>query len=128
MNMPTNRTNCCCYRSVKLVPEESEDMWHAYNLIAEGDNVRSTTIRKVQNETATGSSSSNRIRTTLKISVETIDFDTQACVLRLKGRNVEENQYVKVSNHRLILIFGVDCFTEILYCTNNRWAHTILSI
>lgn len=83
-------------RSVTLVPEESEDMWHAFNLISEGDNVRSTTIRKVQNETATGSSSSSRIRTTLTISVETIDFDTQACVLRLKGRNVEENQFVKV--------------------------------
>lgn len=84
------------YRSVTLIPEESEDMWHAYNLISEGDNVRSTTIRKVQNETATGSSSSSRVRTTLTISVETIDFDTQAQVLRLKGRNVEENQYVKV--------------------------------
>ena len=32
----------------------------------------------------------------LTIEVETIDFDTQACMLRLKGRNVEENQYVKV--------------------------------
>lgn len=82
--------------SVVLVPEEPEDMWHAYNLISEDDYVRSTTIRKVQNETATGSSSSSRIRTTLTISVESIDFDTQACVLRLKGRNVEENQYVKV--------------------------------
>lgn len=29
------------------MPEEPEDMWHAYNLIAKGDNVRSTTIRKV---------------------------------------------------------------------------------
>ena len=32
----------------------------------------------------------------LAIQVEAIDFDTQACVLRVKGRNVEENQYVKV--------------------------------
>lgn len=78
------------------MPEESEDMWHAYNLITEGDYVRSTTIRKVQNETATGSSSSSRIRTMLTIAVETIDFDSQACVLRLKGRNIAENQYVKV--------------------------------
>ena len=83
-------------RSVTLIPEESEDMWHAFNLISEGDRVRSTTLRKVQNESATGSSSSNKIRTTLTISVENIDFDTQACVLRLKGRNVEENQFVKV--------------------------------
>jgi len=33
----------------------------------------------------------------LSIQVETIDFDTQACVLRVKGRNVEENEYVKVA-------------------------------
>lgn len=88
--------------NVSLVPEEPEDMWHAYNLIAEGDSVRSTTIRKVQNETATGSSTSSRVRTTLTIAVESIDFDTQACVLRLKGRNIEENQYVKMGAYHTL--------------------------
>lgn len=77
-------------------------MWHAYNLIAKGDSVRSTTIRKVQNETATGSSTSSRVRTTLTIAVESIDFDTQACVLRLKGRNIEENQYVKMGAYHTL--------------------------
>lgn len=86
------------FSMVTLIPEEAEDMWHAYNLISEGDSVRSTTIRKVQTESSTGSSTSNRVRTTLTITVESIDFDTQACMLRLKGRNVEENQYVKVRN------------------------------
>lgn len=85
-----------------LVPEESEDMWHAYNLIAEGDSVRSTTIRKVHNESATGSSTSQRVRTMLTIQVETIDFDTQACVLRLKGRNIQENQYVKMGAYHTL--------------------------
>lgn len=80
-----------------LTPEEPEDMWHAYNLISEGDSVRGSTIRKVQSESSTGSSTSSRVRTMLTISVENIDFDTQACMLRLKGRNMEENQYVKVS-------------------------------
>jgi len=51
---------------------------------------------KVLTESSTGSSSSNKVRTMLSIQVETIDFDTQACVLRVKGRNVEENEYVKV--------------------------------
>uniref|UniRef100_D3TRE2 Protein pelota homolog n=1 Tax=Glossina morsitans morsitans TaxID=37546 RepID=D3TRE2_GLOMM len=88
--------------TVVLIPEESEDMWHAYNLVAEGDSVRSTTIRKVQNETATGSSTSSRVRTTLTISVESIDFDTQACVLRLKGRNIVENQYVKMGAYHTL--------------------------
>lgn len=53
-------------------------------------------------ESATGSSNSYRVRTTLTICVENIDFDTQACVLRLKGRNVEENKYVKVILYLLI--------------------------
>ena len=39
-----------------LIPEEEEDMWHAYNVIAPGDSLRATTIRKVQTESATGTS------------------------------------------------------------------------
>lgn len=33
------------YRVVELMPEESEDMWHVYNLIAVSDNVRASTVR-----------------------------------------------------------------------------------
>lgn len=33
----------------------------------------------------------------LTIQVESVDFDHQACVLRVKGRNIVENDYVKVS-------------------------------
>ncbi|XP_045785866.1 protein pelota [Maniola jurtina] len=87
---------------IGLVPEEPEDMWHAYNLIAEGDAVTASTVRKVQTESSTGSSSSSRVRTTLTIRVETIDFDTQACVLRLKGRNIVENQYVKMGAYHTL--------------------------
>lgn len=83
-------------RVIAFITDESEDMWHAYNLITKGDSVTASTVRKVQTESVTGSSTSNRVRTTLTIQVETIDFDTQACVLRLKGRNIVENQYVKV--------------------------------
>lgn len=87
---------------VTLIPDEPEDMWHAYNLISEGDSVRSSTIRKVQSESSTGSSTSARIRTVLTITVENIDYDTQACMLRLKGRNIEENQYVKMGAYHTI--------------------------
>ena len=79
-----------------LIPEEPEDMWHAYNLVAMGDSIKSTTIRKVKDESATGSSTANRVRTTLTISVENIEFDTSVCELRVNGRNIQENQYVKV--------------------------------
>uniref|UniRef100_A0A8C6UR13 Protein pelota homolog n=1 Tax=Neogobius melanostomus TaxID=47308 RepID=A0A8C6UR13_9GOBI len=84
---------------VTLVPEEAEDMWHTYNLLQVGDSLRASTIRKVQTESTTGSVGSSRVRTTLTLCVETIDFDSQACRLRVKGTNIEENQYVKVVAH-----------------------------
>jgi len=87
---------------IGLVPEEAEDMWHAYNLVQAQDIIRSTTIRKVQSESATGSTSSSKVRTMLTIQVEGTEFDTQACVLRVKGRNVEENQYVKMGQYHTI--------------------------
>nr|CAG4651871.1 EOG090X07BV [Triops cancriformis] len=88
--------------TITLTPDDPEDMWHAYNIIAAGDMLRASTIRKVQTETATGSSSSSRVRTVLTVEVESVDFDTQACVLRVKGRNVEENQYVKMGAYHTL--------------------------
>ncbi|XP_030019273.1 protein pelota homolog [Sphaeramia orbicularis] len=87
---------------VTLVPEEAEDMWHTYNLLQVGDSLRASTIRKVQTESNTGSVGSSRVRTTLTICVETIDFDSQACQLRVKGTNLEENQYVKMGAYHTI--------------------------
>ena len=33
--------------SITLIPEDAEDMWHAYNLISKGDQLKATTIRSV---------------------------------------------------------------------------------
>ncbi|NP_001088486.1 protein pelota homolog [Xenopus laevis] len=87
---------------VTLIPEEAEDMWHTYNLLHVGDSLQASTIRKVQTESSTGSVGSNRVRTTLTICVETIDFDSQACQLRVKGINIQENQYVKMGAYHTI--------------------------
>uniref|UniRef100_A0A3Q1I4D6 Protein pelota homolog n=1 Tax=Acanthochromis polyacanthus TaxID=80966 RepID=A0A3Q1I4D6_9TELE len=87
---------------VTLVPEEAEDMWHTYNLLQVGDSLRASTIRKVQTESTTGSVGSSRVRTTLTICVETIDFDSHACQLRVKGTNIVENQYVKMGAYHTI--------------------------
>ncbi|XP_073416640.1 protein pelota homolog [Dendrobates tinctorius] len=87
---------------VTLVPEEAEDMWHTYNLLQAGDSLRASTIRKVTTESSTGSVGSNRVRTTLTICVQNIDFDSQACQLRVKGINIQENQYVKMGAYHTI--------------------------
>ncbi|KAJ3361616.1 hypothetical protein GGF31_002208 [Allomyces arbusculus] len=84
---------------VKLCPEESEDMWHIYNLIAPGDRVRASTIRRVQSESSTGSVESQRMRVTLTLEVEDTEFDGTACQVKIKGRNAEENRFVKLGQY-----------------------------
>ena len=84
------------------MPEEAEDMWHAYNLISVGDYLRASTIRRVVNETSGGLTSTSRMHMMLTICVKTLDFDTQASVLRVKGTNFEENQYVKMGAYHTI--------------------------
>lgn len=87
---------------IAFIPTEPEDMWHAYNLIAVGDSIRATTIRKVQRESTTGSVDSQKVRTTLCVSVLDVEFDVDACSLRVKGRNIEENPFVKMGAHHTI--------------------------
>ncbi|KAI9225320.1 MAG: pelota [Piptocephalis tieghemiana] len=81
---------------IVLVPEETEDMWHVYNLIQRGDQLKGSTIRRVQSESSTGSTSSQRVHTTLTISVVAVDFDTHGGILRISGKTVAENPYVKM--------------------------------
>jgi len=85
--------------SVKLMPQAEEDMWHVYNLLAKGDFVTATTFRKVQQTSSTGSSTAQKIKLRLTLEIETIEFDTQTCELRVKGKNTEENEHVKLGQY-----------------------------
>lgn len=51
-----------------------EDLWHAYNLIREGDAVTATTFRKIQKDTGAGSES-ERVKLKICVQVEAVDFD-----------------------------------------------------
>ncbi|WFD33670.1 Translation factor pelota [Malassezia cuniculi] len=61
--------------TVALIPEGDEDLYHLYNLIQPGDLVRSSTVRRIQSESSTGSIESHRIRLQLTISVTKLDFE-----------------------------------------------------
>ncbi|KAJ1619488.1 eRF1 domain 1-domain-containing protein [Pavlovales sp. CCMP2436] len=82
--------------SIKVMVEQTDDLWHLYNLIAEGDLVRTGTERKVHKELASGASDSQRVKLNLTVKVEKVSFDAEASELRLSGRNVEENEWVKM--------------------------------
>ncbi|KAG5532825.1 hypothetical protein RHGRI_027195 [Rhododendron griersonianum] len=82
--------------SVKMVPDEADDLWLAYNLIAEGDSVLAVTVRKVLREAASGGRDAERVKLKLEIKVEAMDYDKEGSVLRIRGKNILENEHVKV--------------------------------
>uniref|UniRef100_A0A6B2L5J6 Protein pelota homolog n=1 Tax=Arcella intermedia TaxID=1963864 RepID=A0A6B2L5J6_9EUKA len=90
---------------IKLQPEESEDLWHIFNLIFRGDFIRTSTYRKIVNVGVTGSTSTKeRRRVNLTIEVEKVHFDPNDGVLRLSGKNVQENEFVRMgASHTLQL-------------------------
>ena len=47
-----------------------QDLWHVYNLVRAGDLVRCTTVRKVQRESASGATDSEKIKLTLEVEME----------------------------------------------------------
>ncbi|KDP23304.1 hypothetical protein JCGZ_23137 [Jatropha curcas] len=82
--------------SVKMTPTDADDLWFAYNLIAPGDNIMAVTVRKVLREAASGGRDAERVKLKLEIKVEAIDYDKVGSVLRIRGKNILENEYVKI--------------------------------
>ncbi|KAL6545425.1 CDP-diacylglycerol--glycerol-3-phosphate 3-phosphatidyltransferase [Orobanche gracilis] len=82
--------------SVKMVPEEADDLWVAYNLIAAGDTVVAVTVRKVLREAASGGRDAERVKLKLEVKVEAVEYDKEGSALRIRGKNVSGNEYVKI--------------------------------
>ncbi|KAF9598541.1 hypothetical protein IFM89_028073 [Coptis chinensis] len=89
---------------VRMIPEESDDLWVAYNLMAVGDFVLADTVRKVLREAASGGRDAERVRLKLEIKLESIDYDKEGSVLRLRGKNVTQNEHVKVGQYHTLEI------------------------
>lgn len=82
--------------SVKIIPEEGDDLWVAYNLIAQGDTVLAVTVRKVLREAASGGRDAERVKLKLEIKVENVEYDKEGSALRIRGKNILENEHVKI--------------------------------
>ncbi|KQJ85088.1 protein PELOTA 1 isoform X2 [Brachypodium distachyon] len=82
--------------SAKFLPEEEDDLWHAYNLIAVGDTLQAVTVRKVLRDSASGGRDAERVKLKLEIVVESVDYDKEGNVLRVRGKNITENDHVKI--------------------------------
>lgn len=87
---------------VTLLPEEAEDMWHAYNLVKEKDRIRALTVRRVNKVSDTGSTSSQRIALNLTIAVTSTEIDIGSATLHVAGRVASENEHVRLNQHHTL--------------------------
>ena len=90
--------------SVVLQAEESDDMYHLYNLICAGDAVEATSMRNVVSESKSGARDRTRVLTKIMIRVESVDFDSEECALRLKGVNIKENDHLKLGQYHTLTL------------------------
>ncbi|KAF2817321.1 uncharacterized protein BDZ99DRAFT_404892 [Mytilinidion resinicola] len=81
-----------------LLPEEPEDMWHAYNLIQPNDLLRARAMRRITKESESGSVTSVRVPIDLTIMVSSTDFDVGSGQLHVAGKVSAENEHVKLGS------------------------------
>ncbi len=74
-------------KTIKLVPEILDDLWHLEQVIEPGDFVSGSSDRKIKGKDE--QQKSERIRLFLKIQVETVEFHSFSGVLRANGIIVE---------------------------------------
>ena len=93
--------------SVKLQAIEEEDIYHLYNLITIGDLLKGSTTRNVVTTSLSGTTHKDRKRIEITLCVEEVDFDMEQCTLRVKGRNMAENEFMKMGQyHTMTLEIG----------------------
>mmetsp|Transcript_1981 Transcript_1981/g.3759 ORF Transcript_1981/g.3759 Transcript_1981/m.3759 type:complete len:402 (+) Transcript_1981:60-1265(+) len=85
-----------------LIPEESEDLWHLYNMVAKFDTIKASTLRKIQKEGSTGTVQTETRKIALTILVKSVEYDAAGNCIRFSGTNCEENQWVKMGAHHTI--------------------------
>ncbi|KAF2274344.1 uncharacterized protein EI97DRAFT_468808 [Westerdykella ornata] len=88
--------------SATLIPEEPEDMWHAYNLIQTHDLLRGRAVRNLKQEIVTGARTTKQVVMDLTISVVSTDFDISCGQLHVAGRVAVENDHVKKGSHHTL--------------------------
>ncbi|KAM7273139.1 hypothetical protein ACFE04_027803 [Oxalis oulophora] len=82
--------------SIKMIPVDADDLWFSYNLIAAGDSLMAITVRKVMREVASGRGDSERVKLKLEIKVQETEYHKEGGVLRVRGKNILQNEHVKV--------------------------------
>ena len=100
--------------TINLTVENVEDLWALYNIMEEGDSIRLSTSRKVQLETGSKSTSIKK-NITITLKIENIEFSPNS--IRLKGKNISENKFIKIGKYHTDEIIVNSTFT----LSKNYW-------
>jgi protein pelota len=82
-----------------VIPEESDDLWHLYNITDADDELRASTLRKV---VVGGGGASEKRHVTLTIRVESVEYDAKGDCLRVAGANISESEWVRLGARHTI--------------------------
>ncbi|SCA48476.1 PelOta protein homologue, putative [Plasmodium ovale] len=104
---------------MSLVTEEEDDLWHLYNLLSVGDQVEAYTSRKVHKEIGNNNYATEIRKMVLSLCVTKIDFDSANNNLRVAGRNVKNNDFVKIGQYHTFDI-GIN---EKIKIVKKNWDH-----
>ena len=81
---------------VDLVIDNIEDLWTLYNIISKGDFIKTAMFRKIQHESGGGKVQSTKKKLIITIKIEEIDYDQNDGIIRLKGKNVSQNENIAI--------------------------------
>ena len=74
-----------------------------YNIVFRGDFIKTKTFRKVCHEKANGvKSTAVKKKIDITIRIEEIEYDNKEGLMRFKGKNVSQNEYVNVGQYQSI--------------------------
>lgn len=90
--------------TIHCIPEDVDDIYALYCLIAPGDTLESMTFRKVNTGGDSDDSSMTKKRLHLGVAVEKVDADLASRMpsLRVAGTNVTQNEWVRLGAHHTI--------------------------
>ncbi len=100
---------------VDIIVDNDEDLWILYNLIAKGDYIKTAMFRKVQHESGGGKVSSTKKKLIITIKIEEIEYCQEDDIIRIKGKNTSENEYISIGQFQTAEISKGTFFTLFKY-------------
>ena len=100
---------------VDIIVDSDEDLCILDQIIAKGDYLKTAMFRKVQHESGGGKVSSTKKKLIITIKIEEIEYCQEDDIIRIKGKNTSENEYISIGQFQTAEISKGSFFTLFKY-------------